>query len=73
MLEAERHDPERIKRRVVLIDGTETQLDLVEAGAAEYGVEVTVVLDIIHVVEYASWQNPLALSGPPDEWEPAPL
>ena len=52
MLEAERHDPERVKRWVVLVDGAETQLDLVEAGAAEFGVEVTVVLDIIHVVEY---------------------
>ena len=52
MLEAERHDPERTKRWVVLVDGAETQLDLVETGAAAYGVEVTVVLDIIHVVEY---------------------
>ena len=52
MLEAERHDPERVKRRVVLVDGAETQLDLVEAGAAAYGVDVTVSLDIIHVVEY---------------------
>ena len=52
MLEAERHDPERVKHWVVLVDGAETQLDLVEAGAAEFGVEVTVILDIIHVVEY---------------------
>ena len=51
MLEAERHDPERVKRWVVLVDGAETQLDLVEAGAAAYGVDVTVILDIIHVVE----------------------
>ena len=47
MLEAERHDPERVKRWVVLVDGAETQLDLVEAGAAAYGVDVTVILDII--------------------------
>ena len=32
MLEAERHDPERVKRWVVLVDGAETQLDLVEAA-----------------------------------------
>ena len=51
MLEAERHDPEHVKRWVVLVDGAETQLDLVEAGAAAYGVDVTVILDIIHVVE----------------------
>ena len=30
----------------------EKQLDLVEASAAAYGVDVTVILDIIHVVEY---------------------
>ena len=52
MLEAERHDPERVKHWVVLVDGAETQLDLVEASAAEFGVDVTVILDIIHVVEY---------------------
>ena len=51
-LEAERHDPEHVKQWVVLVDGAETQLDLVEASAAAYGVDVTVILDIIHVVEY---------------------
>ena len=37
-LEAQRHDPEHAKRWVVLVDGAEPQLDLVEAGAAAYGV-----------------------------------
>ena len=36
-LEAERQDPEHVKRWVVLVDGAETQLDLVEASAAAYG------------------------------------
>ena len=36
----------------MLVDGAQTQLDLVEVSTATYGVEVTVVLDIIHVVEY---------------------
>ncbi len=35
-LEAERQGPEHVKRWVVLVDGAETQLDLVEAGAAAY-------------------------------------
>ena len=52
MPEAGRHDPECAKRRVVLVDGAERQLDLVEAAADAHGVEVTVVLDIIHIVEY---------------------
>ena len=51
-LEAERQDPEHVKRWVVLLDGAETQLDLVEASAAVYGADVTVIFDIIHVVEY---------------------
>ena len=51
-LEAERQDPEHGKHWVALVDGAETQLDLVEAGASAYGVEVTVILDIIHVAEY---------------------
>ena len=47
-LEAERH-PEHVQRWVPLVDGAETQLDPVEASAAAYGGDVTVVLDIIHV------------------------
>ena len=51
-LEAERQDPGHVKHWVALVDGAVTQLDLVEASAAAYGVDVTVILDIIHVVEY---------------------
>ena len=42
-------------------------LDLVEAGAAAYGVDVTVILDIIHVVEYV-WKAAHAFhrEGSPD-------
>ena len=46
--------PRALQHWVVLVDGVETQLDLVEASAAEFGVEVTVILEIIHVVEYMS-------------------
>ena len=69
MLEAERHDPERVKRWVVLVDGAETQLALVEAGAAAYGVDVTVILDIIHVVEYV-WKaaHVFHRRGEPRRW-----
>ena len=51
-LEAERRDPEHGKHWVALVDGAETQLALVEEAAAARGVDVTVILDIIHVVEY---------------------
>ena len=51
-LEAEHRDPEHVKHWVALVDGAETQLALVEEAAAARGVDVTVILDIIHVVEY---------------------
>jgi len=50
--EASRRDPERRRRWVVLVDGQEGQLSLIEAVAARMGVQLTIVLDIIHVLEY---------------------
>ena len=50
--EALRRDPERTRRWVVLVDGNETQLELVYRAAAKAKVEITVVLDVIHVLEY---------------------
>jgi hypothetical protein len=40
------------RRVVVLLDGNEVQLGNVLATAEEYRVEVTVILDFIHVLEY---------------------
>jgi hypothetical protein len=50
--EALRRDPERRKAWVVLVDGNQTQLDLIKAEAARRGVEITIILDVIHVIEY---------------------
>jgi hypothetical protein len=50
--EAKQRDPERRRPWVVLVDGNEAQLQLVYLAAAEVGVEVTVILDVIHVLEY---------------------
>jgi hypothetical protein len=50
--EASRRDPERKRRWVVLVDGHEGQLSLIEKVAARMGVTITSVLDIIHVLEY---------------------
>jgi hypothetical protein len=50
--EANRRDPERKRRWIVLVDGQEGQLSLIEAVAARMGVQITIVLDIIHVLEY---------------------
>jgi hypothetical protein len=50
--EAARRDPKQDKVWVVLVDGNETQLRLIKEVAAERGVKVDIVLDVIHVIEY---------------------
>jgi hypothetical protein len=50
--EAHARDPEHRKTWVALSDGNETQLRLLEELAREYGVPLTIVLDVIHVLEY---------------------
>jgi hypothetical protein len=50
--EAERRDPARQLRWVVLLDGNKDQLKLVRQEAKRRGVEVTIVLDFIHVLQY---------------------
>jgi hypothetical protein len=47
-----RRDPERKRRWVVLVDGNKDQLRLVKKAAKKAGVEVTIILDLIHVIEY---------------------
>jgi hypothetical protein len=56
--EAIRRDPLRQKKWVGLVDGNKTQLRLLKKFAKQYGVELTIVLDLIHVLEYlwkAAW------------------
>jgi hypothetical protein len=50
--EALRRDPERARRWVVLVDGHRDQLKRVQRGARTAGVEIRIVLDIVHVLEY---------------------
>lgn len=50
--EASRRDPQRKKIWIALSDGNEDQLQLLETLALEYGVEIIIVLDLIHVTEY---------------------
>jgi len=47
-----RRDPERKRRCVVLVDGNKDQLRLVKMVTKKAGVEVTIILDLIHVIEY---------------------
>lgn len=56
--EAEKRDPEHLRRWVVLVDGDRSQLRRARAEAKKRGVEVTIVVDFIHVLEYlwrAAW------------------
>jgi hypothetical protein len=50
--EALRRDPKRAKPWVVVVDGNKVQLDLVKKCARRFKVEVTIVLDIMHVLNY---------------------
>jgi hypothetical protein len=50
--EALRRDPHQHRQWVVLVDGNEHQLELVRAAARKHEVQITLVLDLIHVLEY---------------------
>jgi hypothetical protein len=50
--EAQRRDPAHEKQWVALVDGNATQLKILPEMAKKYGVDLTVVMDIIHVTEY---------------------
>lgn len=60
--EAHRRDPNHRRRWVVLVDGDPKQLEAVKAEARRVGVAVTIVLDVIHVLEYI-WDAARALFG----------
>lgn len=47
-----RRDPERQRRWIVLVDGQPDQIKRVQHGARKAGVDITIQLDIVHVLEY---------------------
>ena len=56
--EAERRDPGHHRRWVALVDGNNHQIDRINAEAANRELTVTVLVDLIHVMEYiwsAAW------------------
>jgi hypothetical protein len=60
--EAQARDPEHRRQWVVLVDGAKPQLRAVKAEAKRRGVRVTIVVDVIHVLEYL-WKAGHALFG----------
>jgi hypothetical protein len=53
--EAERRDPRHQRDWAVLVDGNNARIEAVTAEAARRGVTVTIIIDLIHVLEYF-WQ-----------------
>jgi hypothetical protein len=50
--EAERRDPAHARTWYALVDGNNTQIDAIRACAAQYQVQVPILIDFIHVVQY---------------------
>lgn len=50
--EAMRRDPGHSRRWIVLVDGQRDQLRRIKRAATRVGVEITIVLDVVHVLEY---------------------
>ena len=48
------------------MDGEERQLDFVKAAAKKTGIEVTIVLDFVHVLEYV-WKAAFCFYAPGSE------
>jgi len=60
--EAQKRDPEHCRRWVVLVDGEPKQLAAVKAEARRADVKVTILVDVVHVLEYL-WKAARALFG----------
>ena len=69
--QAEARDPAHRRRWVVLVDGAEHQLDLIRAQAARRGVTISILIDLIHVLEYiwkAAWSLHAAGDPAAEDW-----
>jgi hypothetical protein len=56
--EADRRDPDHARTWVALVDGNNHQIDRIQAEATRRGIDVTILCDFIHVLEYlwkAAW------------------
>lgn len=61
--EALHRDPNQQKNWVALVDGNKTQLRLLKELAQKHNIKLTIVLDIIHVIEYL-WKAAFAFHSP---------
>ena len=69
--EALRRDPKQKKQWVALVDGNKTQLDLLKHYAQKHSLEITIILDLMHVLSYL-WKAAYAFfpegSKESEEW-----
>jgi hypothetical protein len=63
--EAERRDPRHERTWVALIDGDNHQIEMIRAQAAQRGVTITILIDLIHVLEYL-WKAAWCFHAPRD-------
>lgn len=63
--EADRRDPAHERTWTALVDGNKQQIEAIEAEAARRGVTVTILIDFIHVLEYA-WKAAWSFFEPGD-------
>ena len=68
---AERRDPGHARTWIALVDGANHQIDVITAEAARRGIEVTILVDFIHVIEYlwkAAWCFHPARDPAAEDW-----
>ena len=63
--EAQRRDQQLRRTWIALLDGNNTQIDAVTAEAGDRGITVTILIDFIHVLEYA-WKAAWTFFEPGD-------
>ena len=63
--EAGRRDPGHARDWIALVDGDNHQIRLIEQQAADRGITITILIDLIHVLEYL-WKAAWAFHEPRD-------
>lgn len=69
--EASRRDPDKTCDWVALVDGNRHQIDLINAEAKARGIEVSIAVDLVHVLEYlwkAAWSFHVDGDPAAEEW-----
>jgi hypothetical protein len=69
--EADRRDPTHARTWIALVDGNNHQIDRIQAEATQRGIDVTILCDFIHVLEYlwkAAWSFHQEGDPAAEEW-----